>query len=429
MKYLKILYIQVLIGIALGVLVGWLFPSFAPTGKLISEKFIDLIKMVIAPIIFFTIVLGISGAGDMKKVGRVGGKGLLYFEIVTTFALIIGVLVAYVVKPGAGIIADHLQRDKVAGFEDQARQLNWVEFFTHIIPDNIFKSFAQGDILQILFFSILFGAGLSRLGSYGSSLVITFDKISKVIFNIMKIIMKLAPLGAFGGMAYTIGQFGFGSLLLLGKLMLCFYLTVFLFVAVVLGLICRYNGFSLWKLLKYIKEELLIVLGASSSEPVLPAVMLKLEAAGCDKNVVGLIIPTGYSFNLDGTAIYLSMAVIFLVQVFGIELNTGQQLTIIGVLMITSKGAAGVTGSGFVVLASTLTAIKVIPVEGLALLLGVDRFMSEARAITNLIGNTVATVVIASSEKAIDKNLYKQVVENAAPPGEPASKPLEQVSG
>jgi aerobic C4-dicarboxylate transport protein len=233
----------------------------------------------------------------------------------------------------------------------------------------------------------------------------------------MKIIMKLAPLGAFGGMAYTIGQFGFGSLLLLGKLMLCFYLTVFLFVAVVLGLICRYNGFSLWKLLKYIKEELLIVLGASSSEPVLPAVMLKLEAAGCDKNVVGLIIPTGYSFNLDGTAIYLSMAVIFLAQVFGIELNTGQQLTIIGVLMITSKGAAGVTGSGFVVLASTLTAIKVIPVEGLALLLGVDRFMSEARAITNLIGNTVATVVIASSEKAIDKNLYKQVVENAAPPG------------
>jgi aerobic C4-dicarboxylate transport protein len=411
MKYLKILYIQVIIGIISGILVGWLFPSFAPAGKLISEKFIDLIKMIIPLIIFFTIVLGIAGAGDMKKVGRVGGKGLLYFEIVTTLALIIGLLVAYFVKPGAGITVNHLQDDKVTKFATQARDLNWVDFFTHIIPDNIFKSFAQGDILQILFFSILFGAGLSRLGPYGSSLVITLDKISKVIFNIMKIIMRLAPIGAFGGMAYTIGQFGFGSLLLLGKLMLCFYITVFLFVAVVLNLICRYNGFSLWKLLKYIKEELLIVLGASSSEPALPTVMLKLEAAGCDKSVVGLIIPTGYSFNLDGTAIYLSMCVIFLAQVFGIELTLGQQLIIIGILMITSKGAAGVTGSGFVVLASTLTAIKVIPVEGLALLLGVDRFMSEARAITNLIGNTVATVVIAKSEKAIDVKLYKSVVE------------------
>src|ERR1700712_4165541 len=305
MKYLKILYIQVIIGILLGILVGWLFPSFAPTGKLINEKFIDLIKMIIAPIIFFTIVLGIAGAGDMKKVGRVGGKGLLYFEIVTTLALIIGVLVAHFLKPGLGIAVNHLQDDKVVKFATQAKELNWVEFFTHIIPDNIFKSFAQGDILQILFFRILFGAALSRLGAYGSSLVATFEKVNKVIFNIMKIIMRLAPIGAFGGMAYTIGQFGFGSLLLLGKLMLCFYLTVFLFVAIVLNLICRYNGFSLWKLLKYIKEELLIVLGASSSEPALPTVMLKLEAAGCDKSVVGLIIPTGYSFNLDGTAIYL----------------------------------------------------------------------------------------------------------------------------
>ncbi|MEO5893268.1 MAG: C4-dicarboxylate transporter DctA [Ferruginibacter sp.] len=412
MKYLKILYVQVIIGIVLGILVGWLFPSFAPAGKLISEKFIDLIKMIIPLIIFFTIVLGIAGAGDMKKVGRVGGKGLLYFEIVTTLALIIGVLVAHLIKPGLGITVNHLQDDKVAKITTQAKDLNWVDFFTHIIPDNIFKSFAQGDILQILFFSILFGAGLSRLGPYGNSLLITLDKISKVIFRIMKMIMQLAPVGAFGGMAYTIGQFGFSSLLLLGKLMLSFYITVFLFVAVVLNLICRYNGFSLWKLLKYLKEELLIVLGASSSEPALPAVMQKLEAAGCDKSVVGLIIPTGYSFNLDGTAIYLSMCVIFLAQVFGVDLTAGQQLTIIVILMVTSKGAAGVTGSGFVVLASTLTAIKVIPVEGLALLLGVDRFMSEARAITNLIGNTVATVVIAKSENAIDEALYKTVVEN-----------------
>ena len=413
MKYIKLLYVQVIIGIALGIMAGWLFPSFAPTGKLISEKFIDLIKMIIAPIIFFTIVLGIAGAGDMKKVGRVGGKGLLYFEIVTTLALIIGVMVAHFVKPGAGIAIDHLQVDKVAKYTSQAKDLNWIEFFTHIIPDNIFKSFAEGDILQILLFSILFGAGLSRLGNYGSSLVATLDKISKVIFNIMKMIMWLAPVGAFGGMAYTIGQFGFGSLLLLGKMMLCFYITVFLFVAFVLNIICRYNGFSLWKLLRYIKEELLITLGASSSEPALPNIMLKLEAAGCDKSVVGLIIPTGYSFNLDGTAIYLSMAVIFLAQVFKVELSIGQMLTIIGILMITSKGAAGVTGSGFIVLASTLTAIKVIPIEGLALLLGVDRFMSEARAITNIIGNTVATVVIAKSENAINFPLYKSIVEDS----------------
>lgn len=412
MKYLKILYVQVIIGISLGILVGWLFPSFAPTGKLISEKFIDLIKMIIAPIIFFTIVLGIAGAGDIKKVGRVGGKGLLYFEVVTTLALIIGLLVAHLVHPGVGVTSSNLPSEKVVKIANQASELNWVDFFTHILPDNIFKSFVQGDILQILFFSILFGAGLSKLGSHGTSLIASFEKINKVIFNIMKFIMHLAPIGAFGGMAYTIGQFGFGTLLLLGKLMLSFYITVFLFVFVVLNLICKYNGFSLWNLLKYIKEELLITLGASSSEPALPNIMLKLEAAGCDKSVVGLLIPAGYSFNLDGTTIYLSMCIIFLAQVFNIDLSLMQQLTIIGILMITSKGAAGVTGSGFIVLASTLAAIKVIPVEGLALLLGVDRFMSEARAITNIIGNTVATVVIAKSENAINEPLYQTVVEN-----------------
>jgi len=412
MKYLKILYVQVIIGISLGILVGWLFPSFAPMGKLISEKFIDLIKMIIAPIIFFTIVLGIAGAGDLKKVGRVGGKGLLYFEVVTTLALIIGLVVAHFVRPGVGVTSNNLQSEKVIKIATQANELNWLDFFTHILPDNIFKSFVQGDILQILFFSILFGAALSKLGSHGTSLIASFEKINKVIFNIMKFIMHLAPLGAFGGMAYTIGKFGFGTLLLLGKLMLSFYITVFLFVFIVLNLICKYNGFSLWKLLKYIKEELLITLGASSSEPALPNIMLKLEAAGCDKTVVGLLIPAGYSFNLDGTTIYLSMCVIFLAQVFNIDLSLTQQLTIIGILMITSKGAAGVTGSGFIVLASTLAAIKVIPVEGLALLLGVDRFMSEARAITNIIGNTVATVVIAKSEHAINEPLYQAMVEN-----------------
>jgi aerobic C4-dicarboxylate transport protein len=381
-------------------------------GKLISEKFIDLIKMIIAPIIFFTIVLGIAGAGDLKKVGRVGGKGLLYFEVVTTLALIIGLVVAHFVRPGVGVNSNNLQSEKVIKIATQANELNWLDFFTHILPDNIFKSFVQGDILQILFFSILFGAALSKLGSHGTSLIASFEKINKVIFNIMKFIMHLAPLGAFGGMAYTIGKFGFGTLLLLGKLMLSFYITVFLFVFIVLNLICKYNGFSLWKLLKYIKEELLITLGASSSEPALPNIMLKLEAAGCDKTVVGLLIPAGYSFNLDGTTIYLSMCIIFLAQVFNIDLSLTQQLTIIGILMITSKGAAGVTGSGFIVLASTIAAIKVIPVEGLALLLGVDRFMSEARAITNIIGNTVATVVIAKSENAINEPLYQAMVEN-----------------
>ena len=368
--------------------------------------------MIIAPIIFFTIVLGIAGAGDMKKVGRVGGKGLLYFEIVTTLALIIGLIVAHFVQPGVGVAVSNLKSEKLIKITSQANELNWVDFFTHIIPDNIFKSFVQGDILQILFFSILFGAALSKLGNYGTSLIASFEKINKVIFNIMKLIMRLAPLGAFGGMAFTIGQYGFGTLLLLGKLMLSFYITVFLFIFIVLNLICKYNGFSLWKLLIYIKEELLITLGASSSEPALPNIMLKLEAAGCDKTVVGLLIPAGYSFNLDGTTIYLSMAIIFLAQVFSIDLSLMQQLTIIGILMITSKGAAGVTGSGFIVLASTLAAIKVIPVEGLALLLGVDRFMSEARAITNIIGNTVATVVIAKSEHAINEPLYQAVVEN-----------------
>ncbi len=416
MKYLKLLYVQVIIAIILGVIAGWQFPHWAPAGKIISEKFIDLIKMVIAPIIFLTIVLGIAGAGDMKKVGRVGGKGLLYFEIVTTLALIIGIAVAYAIKPGAGVDISQVQmNEKAAAYVAKGSSLNWVDFFTHIIPDNIFKSFTEGDILQVLLFSILFGIGLTRLGSYGQPVLVTFERLSKVMFNIMKIVMHLAPLGAFGGMLYTIGTFGSGVLLSLGKLMLTFYITVFLFIAVVLNGIARWYGFSLLKLLRYIKEEIFIALGASSSEPVLPNIMQKLEAAGCNKNVVGLIIPTGYSFNLDGTTIYLSMCTIFLAQASGTPLSLGQLLAIMGILMLTSKGAAGVTGSGFIVLASTLAAIKVIPTTGLALLVGIDRFMSEARTITNLIGNTVATVVIARSEKAVNLDQYQQVVEGKVP--------------
>lgn len=411
MKYLKVLYVQVIIGIIAGVIVGWLFPSFAPAAKLISEMFINMIRMVIAPVIFFTIVLGVAGAGDLKKVGRVGGKGLLYFEIVTTLAIIIGLVVANIIKPGAGVAHSSITGANVSAIKD-AKAFDWAEFILHIVPSNIVDAFAKGDIIQILFFGILFSIGLKQLGNYGESVIITFEKLNKVLFNILKIIMKVSPLGAFGGMAYTIGKFGFTSLLLLGKLMLTFYITSLLFIFVVLNLIARYFGFSLWKLLGYIKAELLIVFSSSSSESVLPNIMAKLEKAGCEKSVVGLIIPAGYSFNLDGTSIYLSLSVIFLAQVYNVPLSLGQELSVIGILLITSKGAAGITGSGFLVLASTLTALKVVPVEGLALLIGVDRFMSEARALTNMIGNTVATVVIAKSEKAVDLMQYKAVVEN-----------------
>lgn len=411
MKYLRVLYIQVLIGIIAGVIVGAVFPGFAPAAKMISDTFINMIKMVITPVIFLTVVLGIANAGDLRKVGRVGGKGLLYFEIVTTLALVIGLVVANIFKPGAGIATNHLPQENLEKYTSAAKEMNWGEFFSHIVPSNIIDAFAKGDLLQILFFAILFSMALSKMGAAGGKLIGTFESLSKAFFGVIHIVMKLSPVGAFGGMAYTIGKFGFGSLVVLGKLMLCFYLTSILFIFVVLNLIGRYYGFSVWKLLVYIKEELLIVLGASSSESVLPNIMEKLEKAGCDRTVVGLIIPTGYSFNLDGTTIYLSMGTLFLAQVFNIELSFVQQLTIIGILMVTSKGAAGVTGSGFIVLTSTLTMMHVIPIEGLALLIGVDRFMSEGRALTNMIGNTVATVVIARSERAIDMNVYRRVVE------------------
>jgi aerobic C4-dicarboxylate transport protein len=315
------------------------------------------------------------------------------------------------VRPGAGVPHTGGQSSQVSEIARQAESFSWGEFISHIVPSNIFDSFVRGDILQILFFSVLFAIGLKQMGAASKSMIEGLNKINAVIFNILKIIMKLSPLGAFGGMAYTIGKFGFASLFVLGKLMACFYLTGLLFIFIVLNGICRFYGFSLWKLLAYIKDEILIVFSASSSEAGLPSVMQKLEAAGCEKEVVGLVIPTGYSFNLDGTTIYLSMSVIFLAQVFGIDMSLGQQLVIIGILLITSKGAAGVTGAGFVVLASTLTAMKVIPIEGLALLIGVDRFMSEGRALINFIGNAVATVVISKSEHSVDEEKYNRIVE------------------
>jgi len=325
--------------------------------------------------------------------------------------LIIGLVTANIIKPGAGVTVPHVVNPQVAEISKQASEINWGEFFSHIVPSNIVEAFAKGDILQVLFFSILFAIGLKLMGDAGNDLLNSFEKINKVLFNMLKLIMRLSPIGAFGGMAYTIGKFGFGTLAVLSKLLLAFYVTGFLFIFVVLNLVCRYYKINLWKLLGYVKEEILIVLGASSSEAVLPSVMQKLTAAGCEKEVVGLVIPTGYSFNLDGTTIYLSMSIIFLAQVFGIDLSLGQQLTVIGILLLTSKGAAGVAGSGFIVLASTLAALKIIPLEGLALLIGVDRFMSEGRAIINFIGNTIATVIIAKSENEIDMELYKRVVE------------------
>ncbi len=406
----KNLTFQVLAAIVIGVIVGIYYPSFSETARTISETFINMIKMVIAPIIFFTIVLGIASMGDMKKVGRVGGKALLYFEIVTTFALVIGLIVANVAEPGKGVDFTGSGVAEVQKYKDGASEIKWLEFFTHIVPSNVVKAFADGDILQVLFFSVLFGLGLTKLGEQGKPVLQTFDRIAKVFFNIMKFIMKLAPLGAFGGIAYTIGKYGIAALFPLAKLMISVYGTMFIFIFVVLNLICRYYKFSLWQYLKYIRQDILIVLGTSSSESVLPSIMQKLEKLGCSKSVVGLVIPTGYSFNLDGTTIYLAMATIFLAQVFNVDLTLAQQLTIVAILMVTSKGAAAVTGGGFIVLASTLTALHVIPVEGLAILLGVDRFMSEARAITNLIGNGVATIVIAKSEKEFDEEQYQQAI-------------------
>jgi aerobic C4-dicarboxylate transport protein len=398
-KLLTSLNFQVITGIVLGIITGFLFPSFGPAAKTISQTFISLITMLIAPIIFFTIVLGITGMSDMKKVGRVGGKALLYFEIVSTCALIIGLIVANVLRPGDGF-ASKMAGDssKLAVYQKAAADMHWVDFITHIIPPNIFNAFAKGDILQILFFAILFGFALSFIGEDGQPVVSLFDKLSKVFFNIMGMVMRVAPIGAFGGMAYTISTYGVKTLKPLGLLMGSVYLTSIFFIFGVLNLVCYLYKFSFWKYLSFIKEEILVVWGTSSSESVLPAMMEKMEKFGCSKSVVGLVIPAGYSFNLDGTTIYLSMAVLFLAQVFHVPLSIGQQIVLIGILMITSKGAAAVTGGGFIILTSTLTALKIIPIEGIAILLGVDRFMSEARAITNMIGNGIATIVIAKSE-------------------------------
>ncbi|ASV66560.1 glutamate/aspartate:proton symporter GltP [Cytobacillus kochii] len=413
LRIFKNLTVQVLTAIALGVLVGLIWPDIGKELQPLGTTFINAVKMVIAPIIFLTIVLGIAKMGDMKKVGKVGGKAFIYFEVVTTLALVIGLLVVNIVKPGDGLNFNELEQGDVSQYTTNAEEgIDWIEFVTHIVPSNMVNAFAEGDILQVLFFSILFGVALASLGKRGEVITDFLDRLSHVFFKIIGYVMKAAPIGAFGAMAYTIGHFGLGSLAPLAKLMMSVYITMFLFIFIVLNIICKYYGFSLFKYLRFIKDELLIVLGTSSSESVLPRMMDKMERFGASKSVVGLVIPTGYSFNLDGTSIYLSMATVFLAQVFGVDLSIGQQITIILILMLTSKGAAGVTGSGFIVLASTLAAIQVIPLEGLALLLGVDRFMSEGRAITNMIGNGIATIAVAKSENEFDEEKYQHAISN-----------------
>ncbi len=400
----RLLYAQVLAALVIGAVLGGLSPALGVALAPLGTGFIKLIKMMIAPIIFCTVVSGIAGVSDAKKVGRVGGKALLYFEVVSTLALALGLLVGNVLKPGAGFPSAGANLAQVAKYAAEAKHQDWVAFVLHIIPDTVMGAFASGDILQVLLFSVLFGFALLALGGRGRMIRGFIDEASHAVFGVVAIIMKLAPLGALGAIAFTVGRYGPAALGSLAGLVATFYLTAALFVLLVLGTIARLTGFSILRFLGFIREELLIVLGTSSSETVLPALMEKLERLGCSKSVVGLVVPTGYSFNLDGTNIYMTLAALFVAQAMGVDLSFGQQLTIFGVAMLTSKGASGVTGAGFITLAATLAVVPSIPIAGMALIFGVDKFMSECRAIVNLIGNGVATVVISAWEGELDRD-------------------------
>jgi aerobic C4-dicarboxylate transport protein len=394
---LRSLYVQVLVAITIGIALGAAMPETGAAMKPLGDGFIKLIKMIIAPIIFCTVVVGIAGTADMKKVGKTGGLALLYFEIVSTVALLVGLFVVNVVKPGAGMNVDPktLNAGAIAAYTAPGKMTSTQDFLLNVIPSSFFDAFAKGEILQVLLLAILFGVSLQRLGSHRNEVFLFIERTSEILFAIVKMITALAPIGAFGAMAFTVGTYGLKSLLSLAQLMATFYLTCVVFIFLILGGIARFHGFSILRFLRYIKEEILIVLGTSSSEAALPRMMLKLESLGAGKSTVGLVIPTGYSFNLDGTSIYLTMAAVFIAQATNTPMTLTQQITLLAVLLLTSKGAAGVTGSGFIVLAATLSAVGDVPVAGLALILGIDRFMSEARAITNVIGNGVAAVVVA----------------------------------
>jgi aerobic C4-dicarboxylate transport protein len=428
--FYKSLYFQVITAIVIGVLLGHFWPETGAAMKPLGDGFIKLIKMIIAPIIFCTVVVGIAGMEDMKKVGKTGGLALLYFEIVSTIALVVGLVIINIVKPGVGMNVDVSQLDanSVAAYTKPGQMQGTVDFLLHVIPNTVVDAFAKGEILQVLLIAVMFGFALHKFGGRGTLVFDFIEKFSHVLFVIVGYIMKVAPIGAFGAMAFTIGKYGVSSLLQLGQLMATFYATCLLFIFVILGGIARFHGFSIWKFIKYIKEELLIVLGTSSSESVLPRMMAKLENLGARKSVVGLVVPTGYSFNLDGTSIYLTMAAVFIAQATNTPMSITQQITLLLVLLLTSKGAAGVTGSGFIVLAATLSAVGNVPVAGLALILGIDRFMSEARALTNLIGNGVATVVVAKWTGDLDTGRMTRILNNETP--EEAQEPeavLDQV--
>jgi aerobic C4-dicarboxylate transport protein len=408
----KSLYFQVITAIVIGVLLGHFYPETGAAMKPLGDGFIKLIKMIIAPIIFCTVVVGIAGMEDMKKVGKTGGYALLYFEIVSTIALVVGLTIVNLVQPGAGMNIDPASLDTrgIAAYTKPGQMQSTTDFLLNVIPGTMVDAFAKGEILQVLLIAVLFGFSLHRFGGRGTLVFDFVEKTSHVLFSVVGVIMKAAPVGAFGAMAFTIGKYGVGSLLSLGKLMATFYLTCLVFILLVLGLIAKMHGFNILKFIRYIKEELLIVLGTSSSESVLPRMMAKMENLGVKKSTVGLVIPTGYSFNLDGTSIYLTMAAVFIAQATDTPMTLTQQLTLLAVLLLTSKGAAGVTGSGFIVLAATLSAVGQVPVAGLALILGIDRFMSEARALTNLIGNGVATVVVGKWCGELDSARMRRVL-------------------
>jgi len=417
------LYVQVLIAIMIGAALGTFFPHIGAAMKPLGDGFIKLIKMMIAPIIFCTVVLGIAGMENMKAVGKTGALAMLYFEILSSVALAIGLVIVNIVGPGRGMNVDPASLDPraVAAFTGPGKLESFTPFLLDVIPDSVVGALAKGDILQVLFFAILFGFSLHMVGEKGKGVHGLIEQISQILFTAVGIIMKVAPLGAFGAMAFTIGKYGLGTLTQLGELMACFYSTCLLFIFVVLGLIARLHGFGIWRFVTYIKEELFLVLGTSSSEVALPRIMVKLENLGAHKSVVGLVVPAGYSFNLDGTSIYLTMAAIFIAQATNTRLDLTQQIALLAVLLLTSKGAAGVTGSGFIVLAATLSAVGNVPVAGVALILGIDRFMSEARALTNIIGNGVATLVVARWCNKLDLDRMQQhLLPGSAQAGPPA---------
>ena len=427
-KFYQQLYVQVLAAIAAGILLGHFWPEQGTALKPLGDAFIKLVKMIIAPVIFLTVSTGIAGMSDMQKVGRVAGKAMIYFLCFSTLALIVGLIVANVIQPGSGLHINPASLDPkaVQGYVAKAHDTSIVGFLTNIIPDTIVGAFASGDILQVLFFSVLFGLSLAMVGERGKPVLDVLQALSAPIFKLVAILMKAAPIGAFGAMAFTIGRYGIGSIANLAMLIATFYITAAIFVVVILGAVARYNGFSIFALIRYIKEEILLVVGTSSSEAALPSLMEKMEAAGCKRSVVGLVVPTGYSFNLDGTNIYMTLAALFIAQAMDINLPLGDQILLLLVAMLSSKGAAGITGAGFITLAATLSVVPTVPVAGMALILGIDRFMSECRAVTNFIGNAVATIVVARWEGELDQDRLKAALagETVARPGvEPAPAP------